>query len=236
MRALGITLLVTVLPVLASAATYTDDFTQGSTVALSAHTATPSSGTWTKQEGGAADLTDSSADFVIGGNNDNAKVTYTVSWTPAGPEYTVSMKIVQESTGGTPADDYKCLIGRFTDASNYYYACFLRGSDSPDTYLGKREGGVNTVLVSGDCGHAVNDTVTLRLLNSAKSVELNGSQCASMTSADNNLTSAGNGGIGCGTIAVAGGDCSSTFQIDNFALADIVSSGASRGLLLGVYP
>jgi hypothetical protein len=219
-------LLTLLLPAWSWAATLVDNFTEASTLELSTHTATPDTGTWTKQLGSAGvqfNVT-GSTDRINSTSNDSNLILYTISWTPATASYDVKWTWVTESTGGTPDDDVSGLVARFTDTSNYYYAGFKRGAATPDTYIGKIVAGVRTDLVSGDCGQVNGDILTFVITDAVKKIQVNGADCSGLTTSDNALTSVGVVGVACGNvIAVAGSDCSASAGQDDFTLVDTVA-------------
>ena len=213
----------------------TDSFTEATDVLLESHTP-DSGGTWTKQltrNGNVRSASDSMS-FDVG---DFSTGLYTINWTPATANYKIEFSMNQMSTGASPDDDVVCLIGRYTNTSNYYYACVMPSTASPDTYIGKVVAGVNTSLASGDCGVIANDAVAFRITDGEKKVQVNGADCGSLATTDNALTSPGVVGIGCGAIIAGRGndDCHSSYRVDNFILTAI-SSSSPRGLLMGVHP
>lgn len=243
--------IVAVLTAALQAATYTDEFTEAATIDLTAHTAAPSSGTWTEiaDSFDTLDLQAQSSDVVSAETRGNHQTVNIVSWTPAGAEYDVSMTVTQASTSGAATDTF-CLLGRVTPGADnngasvgtadvddtYYYACHV--STTTDIIIGKVVTGTPTNLASASCGIVATDVVTFAIRNASKKVQVDGVDCSGATTSDNTITAAGSVGLACGSVQNAGDDCHSSTDYDNFTLVDVAGGGGGnpvrRRMLTGI--
>lgn len=240
--------LVAALTVALQAATYTDAFTEGSTIDLTAHTATPSAGTWAEiaDSFDTLDLQAQSSDVVSTETRGNHQTVNIVSWTPAGAEYDVSLTVVQASTSGALTDTF-CILARVTPGAvssdtgtadvddTYYYACHV--SDTTDMRIGKVVAGSATNLASAACGIVATDVITFVVRDASKKVQVDGVDCSGATTSDNAIAAAGNVGLACGSILNGGDDCHSSTDYDDFTLVDVAGGGSPtrrRRNLLGV--
>ena len=208
-----------------------DKFTVSSDVDLDAHTPTDAGTGWTEIEntGDAGRIARvlAAEDFLginIGENLD--RKLYTAQGTYPGAEYDIEIDILADAQTNDPF----WLLGRVTDADNYYCAGIYDSTDI-DVRLLKKVATTVTEIDSADTdfnsGTWASTTIKLEIRDAAKKLFANdgGGYTELLSSADNALTSTGEAGVAWGNIRTFGEDVHHDWHVDNFLVTDQSAGG-----------
>ena len=96
----------------------------------------------------------------------------------------------------------------------------------------KKVADIVTELASGDFDITAGDTIKFEVRNASKKLYQNGVE--RLTTADNELTSAGSGGVGVGSIFISTNDMGINIpSFDNFIITEVTGGGDPEGSLTG---
>lgn len=211
---------------------FEDSFTEGADTTLASHTPSPTGTSWTKVESAAGkNLRVASASDTCEADGSGAGNTmYSATPGPTSADYDVLFTLAALETSNNP---YSCgVMGRFADASNYYYGRVLPSLQANDKRIYKEIAGVQTSLGSGDNANTVSDVILLEMRGSTLRLLQNGVERVSVS--DSALTAAGKGGLLWG--GIAGDSTISTWRVDDFKVDEVVAAAGlvTRKTLLGV--
>jgi uncharacterized delta-60 repeat protein len=203
-----------------------DTFTESSDTALTSHT--PDIGTgWTEVFDDTTPGTNAqviaSRDIVQAGDGDetNTGQAYTAQPDPTSVDQAISITLsaLETDNNTKPVG----IFGRRTDNDNFYYVRILpNGHDTYDTVeLWKMVSGTPTSLGSYDATLAANTVIKLEIRDASKKVYVDGTE--RISSSDNTLTGAGTWGLFFGNYNGTGGNCRTTWDLDNFLAEEPVS-------------
>lgn len=211
-----------------------DLFTEATGVAITSHTPDVGTGYTEAVDTASTVINVTSTGIALpAANVDNQRIIITATPTTPLPSADYAVKITPENYTGTTAP--MGAVFRYVDADNYYWGVVYGSGANPDVVLGKRVGGVSTVLAQADCS----PTKTVFTLEGAGSLITfsgtgSGGSC-NLSATDSSLTATGAGGFGWGNLTHNSGDDVrtsnqlATFTITAGASGDTLSPGTRIG-------
>jgi hypothetical protein len=213
----------------------TDTFTEAANTALASHV--PDSGApgaWANDEdtgagaafrvNGALDLVDTAASGL------NGRVSYTVTPTIAlsGADYYAELTLTNAQDSS--ADDLTGIRLRRTAATTYYIGAWYASATVNDCYIAKVITGTWTQLANADCGFVDASVVKFGVSGDTLTLYKDGASVLTVAGGSA-ITATGAAGLLCGNVRVAGDDCTTTLQFDNFSVVDttVAAGGNSTG-------
>lgn len=208
---------------------FADAFTDTNGTDLVSHT--PDTGTsWTEAADGSGNrnIEVQSNEAAPDATETQTGIWYTAQGTYPSAEYDVLADF--PSVGVSPG--VAGLIARWTDSDNNY-TLLVNSNAGDDILIVKRDGGTQTILAQADNDHGspVSD-VKFEIRDAAKKAFIGGSEI--LSTADNAVTSTGEGGLGFGATGGTGGfGIRGTDRIDNFEIVAAASGAADPHWIMG---
>ncbi len=169
-----------------------------------------------------------SDNLAASANWGNGALVYILDDDPASADYDVNITLTTvPNVAGSPV----FVIGRATDASNFYGALVYYATANPDFLLFKVVSGTVTLLDSDDTDFVDGDKLTLSMSGTTIVGKKNDTTILSATDAA--LSSAGNGGFGWGNVYTALDDVISNWVVDDFYIEEATASGYTLDFTIG---